>query len=170
MSNINIEFKYKLQDIEDWQVFPISVEQYFDMSLLSCQEISVDSIPLHNNFIDYLDCDRQQVFQICINIIDISTNAKLHFFQTFWNEQRNWLIERIDTINKCDKYHELIISTELPSILNPEKSELSYQVMRFRKKENDIKCVYDVIGFIHNNPNGFPNDIIIKSEPAYILD
>ena len=75
-------------------------------------------------------------------------------------------MERIDTIDECEQYHEWIISTELPAVLNPENSELTYQVMRIRKKENDIRCVYDVIGFIHNNSPGSPSDIVIEPRPV----
>ena len=162
MDNITIDFKYKPFNSEEWFIKHMTVEEYFDLALLEENEkLTINSIPLHDNFIDYFDCERKTIHQISIDIVDTVNDCKLHFLQSFWNEQKNWLVVCVDTIGDVEEYRELIISTELPVAID-KGAELSYEIMRFSIKERDINCLYHVIGFIHNNQGGCQDDILIE--------
>jgi len=161
MDNIFIDFKYKFNYSDEWLKKNITLNEYFDLSLLDeGEQLEVFSLPLYDYPIDYIDCERQKILQISVDITDKVKNCKLHLFQTFWNNQENWLIERIDKIDDCEKYHELIISTVLPREIS-NNSEPDYEIMRFLKKDNDIKCSYH--GIIRDNTDGSQSEIRVCS-------
>ena len=162
-NNIVIDFKYKLNKSDTWLKKDITVEEYFDLDYLDEGEpIVVDSVPLYNDFIDYIkntDCEKQQISKISIDIIDTVTNCKLHFYQTFWNKQENWIVERIDTIDGNEiNYHEFIISTVLPREIS-NNTELDYEIIRFQKKESDINFLFHSI--IRDNADGSQSEILM---------
>jgi hypothetical protein len=159
LDNIIIDYKYKLFHAEEWLRKSIAVSVYFDLSSLDEEEqLDIYSVPMYNNLIEYIDCNKKDIHQIYVDIVDVLSNRKLHFFQTFWNNNENWLIERIDSVNERIEYHELIISTVLPREIS-NNSELDYEIMRFQKKEDDIKCLYH--GVVRDNADGSQSEIII---------
>ena len=160
MDNIIIDFKYKLFNSEEWIKKIISIDEYFDLSLLDNEEkLDIYSLPMHDNLIEYIDCERQKIYQISVDIIDIAANCKLYFFQTFWNNHKNWLVERIDTNDGSENYHELIISTVLPHETS-NNTELDYEIIRFLKKDNDVKCLYH--GIVRDNSDGSQSEVLIE--------
>ncbi|MCL2047800.1 MAG: hypothetical protein FWG87_03640 [Defluviitaleaceae bacterium] len=161
MDNISIDFKYKLYNSDKWLKKSITLEEYFDLSLLDKgEQLDVESLPRHDNLINYIDSERQNVYQISVDIIDIAANRKLHFFYTFWNNQKNWLVEVIETNDGCENHHEIIITTVLPREAS-NNSEPDYEIMRFLKKEDDIKCLYH--GIVRDNIDGSQGEVLIEA-------
>jgi len=162
LDNIVIDYKYKLFNSDEWLKKNIRVSVYFDLSLLDKEEqLDIYSLPMYDDLVEYLDCDRTKIHQISVNIIDVLSNCKLHYFQTFWNSNKNWLIERIETVDDRVDYYELIISTVLPHEIS-NNSESDYEIMRFRKEDDDIKCLYH--GVVRDNADGSQSEVLIKSQ------
>jgi len=161
MDNIVIDYKYKLFHSDEWLKKSIAVSVYFDLSLLDEEEqLDIHSVPMHNMPYEYLDCDRKEIHQISVGITNVISNCKLHFFQTFWNNGENWLIERTDTVDDQIDYQELIISTVLPLEIS-NNSEADYEIMRFLKKDCDIKCLYH--GVVRDNTDGSQSEVLIEN-------
>ena len=161
--NINyiiIELKYKEIDSDEWRIKDITVKEYFDFSMLDeGEELEIDSVPRYNNLIDYFNDKQRQITQIYIDIIDTKRNMKLHFLQLFWNNQNNWICERIDTVNGVIDYQGFIIESLLPiEITNNRKKD--YEILRFSLEKEGIKREYH--GIIHDNEDGSQSEIIIS--------
>ena len=158
--HIIIEFKYKTFASDDWNINDIPVKEYFDLSMLDeGEDLKSDSVPMYSNLIDYFDDEHRQIFQISLDIIDTKNNTKLHIFKSFWNDQNNWICERIDIIDGTINYHEIIIESELPTETT-RNSEKDYEIMRFLLEEEGVKCLYH--GIIHDNEDGSQSEISVE--------
>lgn len=158
--HIIIEFKYKILGSEKWYFKNISVDEYFDFSMLDEGEIlDVGSIPMHTHLIDYFDDEERKIRQIFISLTDNIKNEKLQFTQILWNNQNNTIVERIDRVDGVISYHEFIIETLLPTEITGN-TEKNYEVLRFSPKEDGIDCWYH--GFIHDNADGSQSEICIE--------
>lgn len=155
--HIAIEFKYKILGSEQWHLREISVDEYFDFSMLDEGEIlEVDCIPMYDDLIDYFEDKDRKIRQIFICLTDKIKNKKLQFTKTLWNNQNNTVVERIDSIDGVISYHEFIITTLLPTEVTGN-DEKDYEILRFSPKEDSIECWYH--GFIHDNADGSQSEI-----------
>lgn len=160
--HINIEFKYKVSGFKEWCVHGISVEEYFDFSMLEEGErLRADSIPLYNQLIEYLFDERRPISQIFISIEDKIKNEKLQFSQTFWNSGQNSILERVDTAAGVRSYQEFIIETLIPTEITGN-TEKDYEIIRFSPKEDGVKCWYH--GVIHENADGSQRQLYMEYE------
>lgn len=158
--HITIEFKYKIFGSEEWHIKDISVDEYFDFSMLDEDEIlDIDCVPMYTHLIDYFDDKARKIRQIFISLTDKTKNETLQFTQTFWNNQNNSIVERLDSVDGIISYHEFIVETLLPTKIT-RNAEKDYEVLRFSPKEDGIKCWYH--GFIHDNADGSQSEICIK--------
>jgi hypothetical protein len=158
--HIDIEFKYRMSGVEEWLIKSIAVEEYFDFSELEEDELlEVDSLTIYDDLIEYIEDERRQVSQIIIIITDKIKNKKRQFNQTFWNDQNNYILERIDHAGAVVDYHEFIIETLLPQ-KTTGNIENDYEIIRFSPGEEGPKCWLHSI--IHDNADGSQSEIRIE--------
>ena len=158
--HIIIEFKYKILDSKEWRVNDITVDEYFDFSVLEEGEmLDIDSVPMCSHLIEYFDDEHRQISEIFVSVTDKRKGEKRQFAQTFWNDQNSSILERIDTVGEVRSYHEFIIETLLPTEItrNPEKD---YEIIRFSPEEGGVKCWYH--GIIHDNADGSQCELSIE--------
>lgn len=142
-NKIAIEIQYKLEDEKEWKAIELSPEEYFDLD--EGEEASIDSVPIHNNTLDYISDSLEKVKSIKTTILDTKINTKRIFLETFWNHQQNQIIERIDSGNGLD-YYEIIINTKIQEV--PPR----YEVIRAVRKEGVLVPGYHA--FFTENPDG----------------
>jgi Fe-S cluster assembly iron-binding protein IscA len=104
-------------------------DEYFDEEYLDeDEEISWDSVPMYNHAVDYLDnleIDLNAIVSTKLVVIDSKLKVSSTINESFWNEAKNVLIERIDRLiddSQTLLYRSLIISIQIQK--NPLISEI----------------------------------------------
>lgn len=140
---VAIEIQYKLEGSEKWEVINLSPEEYFELE--EGEEPDIDCTPRHNNIIDYIESNVNKVVNIKTVITNTETKTERRFIDTYWNNQKNFIIERIDSSNGFDDV-EIIIETKINE--NPNV----YQIIRIVRKDGIlIPVLHD---FVTENADG----------------
>lgn len=109
---ININFKYKLLEDDNWYILPITLEEYIDHNYFDeSKELSIENIlPLYDSDArEYLPQELRDSTQfIVIEEIDMNSLQTEVFKEYFWNNGENSLIEVIRT-NENITDREIII-------------------------------------------------------------
>lgn len=145
---ISISISYKFVSDAMWQSFDLSEAAYFDIDSADSEPLDVESIPKYDDVLDYLFIrigdDANKVTSAKIVITDSITDAKVELLTTYWNDQRNRIVESV--VFGSRNYYELIISSEISEF--PCETEIT----RLIRKEGVLVPVYH--GFIKDNPDG----------------
>lgn len=130
--NIEILISYKIQN-GDWQSIQINPQDYFDGDNHGVDEeefeIDIDSLPLFDDAIDYINIDNKKDISCTkLSITDIDTKERLVIKVTYWNNQNNHFSERIDfNSNGSVDYREIIVT----SLIQEDLDEMVWEIMRF---------------------------------------
>ncbi|WP_320916360.1 hypothetical protein [Enterocloster bolteae] len=116
-------------------------------------------VPIYTHLMDYFNDDNRKISQVFISLTDKTENKRLQINQTFWNNQNNSIVERLDSVDGVISYHEFIIETLLPTKITGN-AENNYEILRFSQKKDDIKCWYH--GFIHDNADGSQSEFCVE--------
>ena len=108
---MKITFKYQIKGEKHWRVLNLKPEEYFDQD----DKYDLNSSPKHSNFHEYLTYSKVEI--LFIHIIIETEYGRRDFKQSFWNDGNNFIIERIDSVDR--DYREIIIS----SLIDNEKKE-----------------------------------------------
>lgn len=143
-TNIIINLSYKLEDESNWFSQDIPPEKYFELE--NGEIVEIDCVPAHNHAIDYLDdLIKIKVKATRIILNDMYLKKKRIISESFWNGQKNRVIERID-FEPDEHYNEIIIESQIS--VKPVITE----IMRLVRNEDVLNPIYH--GFIQTNPDG----------------
>lgn len=142
--NFNIIIQYKLDGENLWKTFNITPEEYFDLE--EDELIEVDSVPIHNHAINYIEDCLNKITNTKIVISDENTRRKRIITTTYWNNQENSIIERLDFDNDFCDYNELIIEGKI------KDSPPVFEVMRVVRENDVLIPIYH--GFITEMDDG----------------
>ena len=92
-------------------------------------------VPIYTHLMDYFNDDNRKISQVFISLTDKTENKRLQINQTFWNNQNNSIVERLDSVDGVISYHELIIETLLPTKITGN-AENNYEILRFSQKKS----------------------------------
>lgn len=148
-SNISIKLEYMLLDSNIWASVTLLPEEYFDLD--PDEEITLDCVPKYNHAIDYLDCDK--VCNTRLEISDLSTKATRGITETFWNDGKNRIIERIDKGSGLD-YNEMILE------ITVSESPLTWEIVRLHRQDGLLIPNYH--GYITKNADGSETEIKVS--------
>lgn len=162
-TGITINFHYLCTDSKSWEKFPLTIDEYFNLEELEPNDIvDVDSIPIHNDLLDYLPITtKAKIRKIKVELLDNMNQKKITFNQTFWNNQINWNLERKDFDRDSVIYHETIISIVIPSEI-ASNTQNTYEILRFTHDGNGTDCIYH--GYISDNIDGSQDEILISDK------
>lgn len=136
---IQINFLEKGQNV--WQCFALEPDAYFDED---DAPFSWDSVPRYNHAVDYLD-NPSASLQATKLVIEVAEVHKVLITETFWNNGRNRLIERIDEDNGvCER--EVIIK-----LLQSDDPE-TWEIIRCHQTNGFFNINYH--GLIATNSDG----------------
>lgn len=141
--SVSVNIKYKLVNEQSWVNLAISPQEYFDLE--EHEKIEVDSIPIYNHALDYINKNKKEIEITQIAIYDHIKHARIIITETFWDNQNNRIIERIDT-GKADEGELIIVESKIRD--NP----LVYEIIRFNRKDEILIPEYH--GFITQNSDG----------------
>jgi hypothetical protein len=144
MSQVHISIEYKLVNSSQWHLVKLLPEDYFDLDV--DEEIEWDCVPEYDHAIDYLDIDKTSISCTKISIIDSKAEVTKTITETFWNQGKNRIIERIDKGQKVS-YWLMIININLQD--NPPISE----ILRFERDEENLPKICSHV-LIRENENG----------------
>ncbi|MCE5199170.1 MAG: hypothetical protein ABFD54_16235 [Armatimonadota bacterium] len=135
---ITVKIEYMPVGDTDWKIIDISPEIYF---IEDEKPFNVESIPQYDHAIDYL-CDSSKL-NIRITRIRIQDDIgnSIEITETFWDKQRNRVIERVDS--GCSPYQEIILDLRVPD---------HHEIMRLVREDGYLTPVYH--GIIVDNPDG----------------
>lgn len=143
MSKISITLEYNLIGNSQWVSIKLRPEEYFDLE--PGEEVELDCVPKFSNTVDYLDFDSTQLQGTKLTLFDQETGSSRIFTETFWNEGKNRVIERVDK-GQNEEYWELILDLQLKE--SPPTSE----ILRLDKRNGVLSPNLHV--FIRRNKNG----------------
>lgn len=63
-------------------------------------------VPIYTHLMDYFNDDNRKISQVFISLTDKTENKRLQINQTFWNNQNNSIVERLDSVDGVISYHE----------------------------------------------------------------
>ncbi len=138
---ITLYFLY--EDEKDWVSKNLLPEEYFDLD--GGETIEIDCVPIHNHAVEYLNLNRERVKATKIVLEDSRFNNQCIITESFWNNQKNRVIERTDIESKGQET-EIIIESEIS--VSPPITE----IFRFTKDGEVLAPIYH--GFIQTNPDG----------------
>lgn len=149
---ITILISYKLQSENIWYQINIKPQDYYDNNYCDeKEEIDIDSIALYDHAIDYISLENKNMIQntkLCIQ--NEETKEKIIIQESYWNSQRNLLIERTDfDLEGNISYHEIIIQT----LIQENKKKQVWETIRFLKKEQIFNPYFH--SFIMENEEKF---------------
>jgi hypothetical protein len=121
-----IKFEYLRINGKESVTFELSPEAYFDLD--PGEDVEINSVPLYLQPFQYVDVDVSELVFVKLHI-EIGSEKKI-FNQTFWNQGKNFLTERID-FGK-EPYRELILTVKID-----EKTD-TYEVLRLFFSKEDI--------------------------------
>jgi hypothetical protein len=142
-NSVSINIKYKLIHEQSWVNIDLTPQEYFDLE--EYEDIETDSIPLFNHALDYIKTDKEKVEITQIIIHDSAKQAQITITETFWGNQDNRIIERID-VGTVEEGELIIVESKIKDI------PLIYEVIRFNRKEGILVPEYH--GFITQNADG----------------
>lgn len=112
---IHIKITYRLKNNTEWIILHPTPEQYFDSDPEEEEkgEYDVESVPRFLDVRDYLEeqdesLQDSDITNVNIFLKDFEKDAEISFYQTYWNNGGNMLIERRDS-TPLESYHEIII-------------------------------------------------------------
>ncbi len=158
---INIDFCYLSKGCSEWVKLSIRPDEYFDIAQLEKNELlDIDSIPIYDNLLDYLpESIRNEIINISLIISNSSSQSKLWFSQYLWNNQENYNLDRKEYKKDNLVYHEIIISTIVPSSIAIYHDNV-YEILRFVYSINSVDSSYHA--FIIDKPDGSQEEILIS--------
>lgn len=154
--SVSVNIKYKLIHEQFWVNIDLEPQEYFELE--EHEEIEVDSIPLFNHALDYIKTDKDRVEITQILIHDSVKQAQIIITETFWGNQNNRIIERIDT-GTNEEGELIIVESKIKDI------PLVYEIIRFNRKEGILVPEYH--GFITQNADGSESEEKIETGPSY---
>ncbi len=140
--NISIEIHYKRLNDTSWNKIILPPDIYFDLD--EDEKAEVDSVPDYSNPLNYIDRETNDIINIKILINDFKNNAWRTISYTYWNDQKSFIAERIDYINKTTKT-EIIISADIQQ--DPRITD----IIRAIRKDGMLFPIYH--GVIKDNPD-----------------
>lgn len=126
-----IKFEYLKINEKESVRFELSPKTYFDLD--PGEEVAIDSVPQYLQPFQYVDVDASELVFVKLHL-EIGSEKKI-FNQTFWNQGKNFLTERID-FGK-ESYRELILTVKID-----EKTDTSEVLRLFFSKEDIIIPTY----------------------------
>ncbi len=162
-TGITVNYQYLGTDSKSWEQFPLTADEYFNLEELESKDIlEVDSIPIHNDLLEYLPVTiKAKIQKIKVDLINNTAQKKITFNQTYWNNQVNCYLERKDFEKDFLIYHETIISIVVPSEI-AKSTQNKYEILRFIHGKNETDCIYH--GYISDNIDGSQDEILISDK------
>lgn len=149
---LQIFIDYRMNNSSQWQTVEFSPEEYFDISL--DENIEWNSVPEYNHAIEYLNIDTKLVVNTRIRINDSNFGDMTTITTTFWNQGKNFVLERTDKETKVSSYYCLLIT----NILLQEDPSIS-EIMRFKKIDGVLEIEFH--SFIQDNEDGSQTEKIV---------
>lgn len=141
-SSLQIAIEYKAIDSKNWEYLELTPDEYFDLEV--DEKAELDSIPIYNHAIDYLDIESNRVLVTKIILIDEANKAKRSIVERFWNQGKNRLIERTDSGN--NSYWETILEIQI------SQEPPLWEILRIGRENEIIVPLYH--GFLQDNEDG----------------
>jgi hypothetical protein len=143
---INISLEYRLDGQKNIVSTALSPEYYFE---LEDGELAMfDSFVRFDDELEYADLSSWEVDYTRITVFDDITNSKRQISSCYWNDGKNCLSERIDTL-ASEQYRVFILETE--HNLNTPGYSLINSV-KYVNKDNNSKLEFHYIYI--KDPNG----------------
>jgi hypothetical protein len=134
-NNLSVQLKYKLRDEGSWREKDISLAEYFDLE--EDKKSAMDSVPMYMHAVEYLDKSSADIEFTIVTIADGNTSKLVEIRETFWNEGKNRIVERIDLIKNELVYNEVIVQVEY--------SSSEFETIRFEREGRINKLTYHSI-------------------------
>ena len=136
-----VKIIYRLQGIMEPFSVNIAPEEYFDLKYLGADEtLEVESVAKYWNTLEYLDNTiRRKIHVTRLEIYDQRSDFLYTVEDTFWNDQRNFLRERIDYLKGKKNYHLIILS------LQKNGEQITYEFLRLEDQEGQFKPIEHTI-------------------------
>jgi hypothetical protein len=130
---VDIRIMYKLKSNDNWITLKFTPEQYFDTNMEPVEEeYEVDSIPRFLDIRDYLKEPDENIININVFLKDIEKNAEISFYCSYWNNGKNFLVEKKDkTSSKL--YHLIIIDLEI--------DQYTYEILKFLVENGTMRPI-----------------------------
>ncbi|MCL1792196.1 MAG: hypothetical protein FWG40_12810 [Peptococcaceae bacterium] len=153
--SVIVEILYRYRNDNIWREAGINSEDYFDKNYLDKGEVvEVDSIPLFAHAIEYIEKTHMgEISNTRVSITNSDSHEKIEINETYWNDQRNSIVERIDTNSEGRIDNNEIILT---SLVNDSGTEEIWEVIRFRKENSVFSPVLHT--FTTEDENGLISD------------
>ena len=157
--NMRITLSYKIQASGTWIDLILGAEEYFDSQYIEPDEkLNIDSLPLYDHGIDYIEIpDKQRITNTRLTITNAETHRSKTITETYWNSQKNSMVEVRDIgCSGNTDYYEIILT----SLVSDSPAEDIWEIIRFSR--NDGILTPTLHTFITENDQGFVSERMLN--------